>query len=147
MCVLSHVRLFAPPWTVTCQAPLSTGFPRQEYWSGLPLPSSGTLPDLGIKPISLGFPALAGRFFTTEPPGKPFTTESPGRPTKYNPADQIQFTAFFCKQGFVEIHNTMAELNSCDRDSMAHRAEKIYSLTFDRKNHPSFARQSPAFSP
>ena len=54
---------------------------------------------------------------------------------------------FFCKQGFVEIHNTMAELNSCDRDSMAHRAEKIYSLTFDRKNHPSFARQSPAFSP
>jgi len=44
------------------------GFPRQEYWSGFPFPSSGDLPDLGIKPTS---PALAGRFFTADPPGKP----------------------------------------------------------------------------
>ena len=44
------------------------GFPRQEYWSGLPFPSSGDLPDPGIKPTS---PALASRFFTAEPPGKP----------------------------------------------------------------------------
>ena len=50
------------------QVPLSMGFPRQEYWSGLPFPSPGDLPDPGIKPKS---PALAGRFFTTEPPGKP----------------------------------------------------------------------------
>ena len=57
------------PWTVACQAPLSVGFLRQEYWSGLLFPSPGHLPDPGIKPAS---PALAGRFFTTEPPGKPF---------------------------------------------------------------------------
>ena len=46
----SHVRLFATLWTVACEAPLSMGFPRQEYWSGLPLPSLGSLPDTGIKP-------------------------------------------------------------------------------------------------
>ena len=56
------------PWTVAHQAPLSTGFSRQGYWSGLPFPPLGDLPDPGIK---LASPALAGRFFTTEPPGKP----------------------------------------------------------------------------
>ena len=56
------------PWTVAHQAPLSTGFPRQEYWNGLPFPSRGDLPDPGIEPVS---PALAGGFFTTESPGKP----------------------------------------------------------------------------
>ena len=50
------------------QAPLSMGFPRQEYWGGLSFPSPGDLPKAGNKPTS---PALAGRFFTTEPPGKP----------------------------------------------------------------------------
>ena len=63
----SHVRLFAA-WTVAYQASLSMGFSRQEYWSGLPFPSLGDLPDPGIEPES---PALAGRSFTTEPPGKP----------------------------------------------------------------------------
>ena len=58
------------PWTVAHQAPLSLGFPRQEYWSGLPLPSPGDLPDPGIEPKS---PALlAGGFFTNRAPGKPF---------------------------------------------------------------------------
>ena len=47
---LSRVRLFVTPWTVAYQAPLSTGFSRQEYWSGLPFPSPGDLPDPGIKP-------------------------------------------------------------------------------------------------
>ena len=51
----------------TFQAPLPMEFPRQEYWSGLPFPSPGDLPDPGIKPTS---PALAGKFFTTEPPGQ-----------------------------------------------------------------------------
>ena len=46
-------------------------FPRQEYWSGLPFPSAGDLPDSGIKPAFPASPALSGRFFTTEPPGKP----------------------------------------------------------------------------
>ena len=53
--LLSHVRLFAIPWTVAHQAPLPMGFSRQEYWSGLPFPSPGDLPDPGIKPRS---PAL-----------------------------------------------------------------------------------------
>ena len=58
------------PWTVTHQAALSMSFPRQEYWSGLPFTSPGDLPDPGIKPESLTSPALAGGFFTIEPPGK-----------------------------------------------------------------------------
>ena len=59
---------FVTPRTEALQAHLSMGFSRQEYWSGLPFPPPGDLPDPGIKPASL---ALAGRFFTTEPPGKP----------------------------------------------------------------------------
>ena len=52
------------PWTAALQAPPSMGFPRQEYWSGVPFPSPGDFPDKGIQPAS---PALAGRFFTAEP--------------------------------------------------------------------------------
>ena len=65
---LSCVQLFATPWTVAYQAPLSMGFSRQEYWSGLLCPPPGDLPNPGIK---TGSPALTGRFFTTEPIGKP----------------------------------------------------------------------------
>jgi len=61
----SHVRLFATSWTIACQASLSTGFPREEYWSGLSCPPSGDLPNAGIEPESLASPALAGGFFTT----------------------------------------------------------------------------------
>ena len=64
-CVLSHVRLFATPWTITLQAPLPIEFSRQEYLSALPFPSPGDLSDPGIKSMSLTSPALAGRFFTT----------------------------------------------------------------------------------
>ena len=69
-CVLSCDQLLAMPWTVDLQAPLFMEFSRQEYWSGLPFPSSGDLPDPGIKLMSPVAPALAGRFFTTEPPGE-----------------------------------------------------------------------------
>ena len=62
--LLSRVPLFATPWAVARQAPLSVGFPRQEYWSGLPFSSPGDLPDPGIEPVSLVSPALAGGFFT-----------------------------------------------------------------------------------
>ena len=61
---LSHVQLFVTPWTVTHQAPLTMGFSRQEYWSGLSCFPSRDLPDPGIKPKSLTSPALAGQFFT-----------------------------------------------------------------------------------
>ena len=63
---LSHVRLFAIPWTVVYQASLSMGFSRQEYWSGLPFPSPGDLPDPGIKARS---PALQAGALPSEPPG------------------------------------------------------------------------------
>jgi len=57
------------PTDCSCQAPLSMEFSRQEYWSGLPFPPPGDLPDPGIEPVSLVSLALAGRFFTTPPPG------------------------------------------------------------------------------
>ena len=69
-CVHSHVWLFATPETVARQAPLSMGFSRQEYWSGLPFTSPGDLSNPGIEPASLASPALAGRCFTTAQPGK-----------------------------------------------------------------------------
>ena len=70
---LSHVRLFATPWTAPCQAPgiLPMEFSRQEYWSRLPFPTPEDLPNGGIESTSSVSPTLAGRFFTTELPGKP----------------------------------------------------------------------------
>ena len=65
---LSRVRLFATPWTVAYQVPSSMGSSRQEYWSGLPFPSPGDLPDPGIEP---GSPAFQADALTSEPPGKP----------------------------------------------------------------------------
>ena len=65
---LSRVRLYVTPWTVAHQAPPFMGFSRQEYWSGLPFPSPGHLPDPGIGPRS---PALQADALTSEPPEKP----------------------------------------------------------------------------
>ena len=78
VCVPSHfsrVRHFATLWTVARQAPLSIGFSRQEYWSGLPFLPPEDLPDPGIEPPSLESPALMGRFFTTST-----TWEAPSSP-------------------------------------------------------------------
>ena len=61
----NHVGLLPTPWTVACQAPLFTGFCRQEYWSGLPRPAPGDLPDPGIEPTSLTSPTLSGGYFAT----------------------------------------------------------------------------------
>ena len=66
--LLSHVQLFAIPWTVAYQAPLSMEFSRQEYWSGLPFPSPGDLPDLGIEPTS---PTLQADALPSKPLRKP----------------------------------------------------------------------------
>ena len=68
--MLRHGQLFVTPWTVVRKPPLSMEFSRQEYWSGLHFPPPVDLPDPGIEPWSLACPALAGGFFTTEPPGK-----------------------------------------------------------------------------
>ena len=63
-CHFSHIRLFAIPWTVARQSPLPMGFSRQEHWSGLPFPSPGDFPNLGMETLSLRSPALAGGLFT-----------------------------------------------------------------------------------
>ena len=76
VCVLSHfscVRLFATPWTVTCQAPLSMESSRREYWNGLPCPPPGDLPSPTIKPRS---PALLAYSLPSEPTGKPLQRSS-----------------------------------------------------------------------
>ena len=82
LCVLSPVQLFVAPWTVAHQAPLLMEFSRQEYWSGVPLPPLGDLPDAGIEPAPLASPSLAGGFFTASAPlpgrGCPLTRE--GKP-------------------------------------------------------------------
>ena len=76
MCVCSVVsNSFATAWTAAHQAPLSMGFPRQEYWSRLLFPFPGDFSHTGIKPVSLETLALGGRFFTTVPPGKPCNVE------------------------------------------------------------------------
>ena len=77
--VFSHLVMSvysATLWTLTRQAPLIMGLPRQEYWSGLPFPSPADVPNPGIKPAS---PALAGGCFTTEPPRKPIYTFTYGQ--------------------------------------------------------------------
>ena len=68
MKLVSCVQLFATPWTVAYEAPPSMGFSRQEYWSGVPLPSPGDLPNPGIEP---GSPTLQADALLSEPPGKP----------------------------------------------------------------------------
>ena len=75
LCVLSCSVMSdsAAPWTVASQAPLSTEFIRQEYWSGLPFPPPQNLPNTGIKPTSLSSPALAPGFFTTSTTWEAFT--------------------------------------------------------------------------
>ena len=74
LCHFSHVWLCGMLWIIACQAPLSMGFSRQEYWSGLPCPPPGVLPDSGIEPASLVSPALADGFRTTSASGKPSLT-------------------------------------------------------------------------
>ena len=72
LCICAQLcPLFAPIGTVAHRTPLSMEFSRQEYWSGLPFPTPGDLPDPGIEPTSPVSSALAGGFFTTVPPGKP----------------------------------------------------------------------------
>ena len=66
--MLGHVRLFVSPWTAAHQAPLSMGFSRQEYWSGLLFPSPGVLPNTGVKPVSPVSPAWE---VDSKSPGKP----------------------------------------------------------------------------
>ena len=82
VCVLSRVLLFETPWTITHQAHLCMGFSRQEYWTGLPFPTPEHLSKPRVEPTSQVFPVLAGRFFTTAPPGKPQSSHTMPNPVK-----------------------------------------------------------------
>ena len=79
VCMLSHVQLFATPWTVAFRLLCQWDFSKQEYWSGLPFSTPGDLPNPGIEPVSPVSPALAGRFFNTVPLGKPQSYGGCGR--------------------------------------------------------------------
>ena len=81
---LSRVQLSVTPWTVAYQVPPSVGFSRQEYWSGLPFPSPGGLPNPGIKP---GSPEFRADTLTSEPPRKPFSGGLDGKESTCNSGD------------------------------------------------------------
>ena len=111
MRVLNHVRLFVTPWTLAHQAPLSMGFPRQEYWSGLPFPARGDLPNLGIEPTSFVSPVLAGRFFTTM------------RPTQFT-ADAIEGV----RQGGVRVRLVFRELSVATEGSVGPQQVRLEAV-------------------
>ena len=108
---------FETPWTVALQAPLSMGFSRQEYWSDLPFPSPGDLPDPGIETVSPAAPASADRISTTEPPGKLHYQHPPpvgifvtsDEPTLTHPCmlhiTGLPWWCMFC--GFGQMYNDM----------------------------------------
>ena len=81
--LLSRVALLATLWTVASQAPLFMGFFRQEFWSGLPFPPPGDLPDPGKEPVSPASPTLAGRFLITVPSGQPENSHLCNHKMKY----------------------------------------------------------------
>ena len=85
----SSVSVSATTWTVARQVSLSMEFSRQEYWSGLPFPSPGDLPDPGIEPAFLASPALAGGFLTTEPSGSPASHYTAPRYYFYTDAERL----------------------------------------------------------
>ena len=89
--MLSSVRLFATPWTIAHQAPLSMGFSRQEHWSGWPFPSPGDLPDARTKP---GAPALQADSFPSELPGKPTVVSLNDTELVYNWASDLTLLSF-----------------------------------------------------
>ena len=117
VCTLSYfscVQLFVTLWTIACQALLFMECSRQEYWSGLPLPSTGDLPNPGIKPMSLVSPALAGRLFTTAPPGKQVYIYIPAYiyicPTLCDPMDCSRpgFPVLYYLPDFAQTHVTLS---------------------------------------
>ena len=105
VCVLSHVQFFVTSWTVAHQAPLSMRFPRQDYWSGLPFPPPGDLPDPGIEPETPASPALAGRFFPTEPPGKPHLLSMLCNKSSPSSEEARKYNLTMYQKGKLEISN------------------------------------------
>ena len=148
VCVLSRFSrglLIATPWTVACQAPLSMGFPRQEYWSGLPCPPPGDLPYPGIEPVFLKSPALASVFFTTNATWEALIYSWGQQTMAWQPDPahhqflQIKFywnpvPSILLLIAYGCFHAKMEELSSHNRDHMSCKAQKIYYLALYRKN-------------
>ena len=121
-CMLNYfccVRLCVTLQTLACQAPLSMGFSRQEYWSELPCPPPGDFPDSGIEPVSLTSPALAGGFFTTEPLGKPSTT--------------LAFHIPCLSSGMLRGHGSVLEQRCWDKEML--RADHGSSTNLQRREN------------
>ena len=112
----SHVQLFVTLWTIACQAPLSTGFNRQEYWSGLTCPSPEDLPDQGIEPASLVSPTLQADSLST---GLQFPSNS-----------QIvsKVTEPFCNHGNMIIHATFIQRASVSTPPQQHLLLSIFFI-------------------
>ena len=143
-CALSCVHLLVTLWTVACQSPLSLGFSRQEYWSGLPFPLPGDLPDPGIEPLS---PVLAGRFFTPELPGKSYLYINKTLKGNKKNANQVGTSGLNKQQGgkcpgfsFCLIYPGLG----CQRrqqlgNESEHKEEKL-ALTSQKTNERSLGR-------
>ena len=119
--MLSHVQLFGIPWSVACQASLSMGFSRQEYWSGLPCPSPGDLHSAGIK---LRFPALLADSLPSEPPGKKTRTEK----GKWKRSTAAHPFAISERKGQRE------DCKHFQREKICHQQRVMQSLLSDRRD-------------
>ena len=142
-CVLSHIspiRLCATSWTIAHQAPLSMGFPRQEYWSGLPCPSPGDLPNPGVEPVSLMSPALADRFFTTSATWEALGTTFKKILTKL--VEVMEFQLSYFKSWKVMLGKCCTPYTSkFGKLSSGHRTGKgQFSFQFQRKAMPKNAQ-------
>ena len=115
---LGCVRLFVTPWTVPRQAPLSMGFSRQEYWSGVPSPSPGDLPDPGVEPLSSASPAPQADSLPSEPPGKPMSTGAGSLSLLQGifPTQELNQSLVLCRQilyqGSPHIHTTIYKIDN-----------------------------------
>ena len=125
--VLGRVRLSATLRTIVHQAPLSLEFSRQEHWNGLLFPVPGDLPDTGIEATSLAAPALAGRFFTTVPPGKTVTREAT---TIRNPSPATR--ALIMRQNVGKRHSTHYPLTTPTKHRKRRNWKKPLLLSMTR---------------
>ena len=129
---LSHVQLFATPWTIAHQAPPSMGFSRQEYWSGLPFPSPGDLPDPGIE---LRSPALQADTLNSEPPGKPSKLPyDPANPTAGHTPQGTRIERDTCTPMFIAtlftIARTWKQPRSPSADEWIRKLWYIYTVKY-----------------
>ena len=135
---LNHVQLFMTPWTVACQAHLSTGFSQQEYWTWLPFSSSGNLSNPGIKPMSPASPALGGRFFTTVPPGMPIRSLS----VQFSSVDQscpALWDPMNCSTPGLPVHHQLPEFTQTHVHRVGDAIQPSHSLS-----SPSPAAPNPS---